>query len=389
MPPPVHSRYDEIVNPCRIASATVKRLAVECGFELAGVAPVAAPEDDFARFENWVSEGMSGRMGYLTGRRAEMRSDARRLLPSARSVICVGKLYNRSAPPPALDARRGVISSYAVGRDYHDVIPQALRRLAEKLLEIESFEYKICVDTAPLLERSCARQAGLGWIGRNTCLINQPLGSWFLLGELITSIELAPDSPPPDRCGTCTRCIEACPTRAIVPSDFGHGSEYTLDARRCISYLNIELKGEIPEEHRAAMGPHVFGCDICQQVCPWNARAPITTDPEFAPVMDAAPLLEDLALLAESDFKKAYGGTPVTRPKHEGFLRNVVVAMGTSGDDCFLEPLERLATHQNEVVAAHARWALDRLKAHGVTASLERTAGAKTSTKDLAECVEI
>ena len=392
----VLSRYDETVNPRRITPGAVKILAQECGFELAGVAPAAAPEDDFARFERWIGQGMAGKMGYLTGRRAALRRDARNLLPAARSVICVGKLYNRETPPVASGDGRGVISRYALGRDYHDAIPRALERLAEKLLAIEPFEYKICVDTAPLLERSYARQAGLGWIGRNTCLINQPLGSWFLLGEIVTSLELAPDSPPADRCGTCTRCIDACPTDAIVPSVFGglygagQGSaEYTLDARRCISYLNIELKGEIPEEHRGAMGPHVFGCDICQQVCPWNARAPFTTDPEFAPVMDAAPPLDDLARLSESDFQETYGGTPVKRPRYEGFLRNVAVAMGASGAARFREPLERLAARESEVVGAHARWALERLNSPAEAAPVERTVSAQASAKDVAECVEI
>lgn len=368
------SRYDEIVSPGAITSETVKRLARECGFELAGVAPVAAPEEDFARFERWIGGGMAGKMGYLTDRRAEMRRETGSMLPSARSVICVGKLYNpapfnqnpHDPAPTATGVGQGVISRYAVTRDYHEVLSEGLLRLAEKLLALTTFDYKICVDTAPLLERSYARQAGLGWIGRNTCLINEPLGSWFLLGELITSMELAPDSPPPDRCGTCTRCIDACPTRAIVPSipcenAQGPPKEFTLDARRCISYLNIELKGDIPQEYRAAMGNHVFGCDICQEVCPWNARAPVTADPELVPLLNAAPPLEELARLSEDEFRERYGNTPVTRSKYDGFMRNVAVAMGASGDRQFYEPLERLAKHSSPLVAAHAQWAKDEI----------------------------
>ena len=178
------------------------------------------------------------------------------------------------------------------------------------------------MDTAPLLERSYARLAGLGWIGRNTCLINQAQGSWFFLGELLVSLEIAPDAPPPDRCGTCTRCVDACPTAAILP---GQG----LDATLCISYFTIELRGEIPEEHRAGIGSHVFGCDICQDVCPWNGRAPVTDDPAFAP-RHFAPRLEELAAIGEDEFRAMFRGTPLTRARYSGFLRNVAVAMGNA-----------------------------------------------------------
>ena len=179
------------------------------------------------------------------------------------------------------------------------------------------------MDTAPLLERSYARQAGLGWIGRNTCLINEPLGSWFFLGELVTTLELEADQPPPDRCGTCTRCIDACPTQALVPD----GDAWTLDSRRCISYLNIELRGPIPEEQRAWLGSRVFGCDICQEVCPWNARAPETSDPAFQAVYDPAPPLRELAALSPEQFRERFRETPVMRAKYEGLLRNVAAAM--------------------------------------------------------------
>ncbi|MEQ1947889.1 MAG: tRNA epoxyqueuosine(34) reductase QueG [Bryobacteraceae bacterium] len=350
----------------RITADLVKQSAKDCGFELAGIAPAAVPADDFARFEKWVAEGMAGKMGYLTDRRAAMRSDARHLLPSARSVICVGKLYNHETPVPGTG--QGSIARYAVSRDYHDVIPAMLQRLAETLLAIEPFEYKVCVDTAPLLERSYARQAGLGWIGRNTCLIHEHSGSWFLLGEIIVSLDLATGTPPPDRCGTCTRCIDACPTQAIVPSGMASPRakaevpDYALDARRCISYLNIELKGDIPQELRASMGSNIFGCDICQQVCPWNTGAPVTTDPAFVPLTAAAPELEPLAQLSEPEFKEKFRGTPVTRPKYSGFLRNVAVAMGVLGERRFSEPLAQLGQHADELIASHARWALHELE---------------------------
>ena len=257
-------------------------------------------------------------MRYLTDRRAEVRRDVRNLLPNARSVICVGKLYNTPDPPRREgDAR---ISRYAWGRDYHLTMRAALERLTGRLLEYESFDHKICVDTAPLLERSFARQAGLGWIGKNTCLINEPLGSWFFLGEIVASLDLEPGSPPPDRCGSCTRCIEACPTQALVPS----GDGWTLDARRCISYLTIELRGPIPDELRAGVGDHVFGCDICQDVCPWNSKAPVTEDRDFAGT--AMPLAE-LAQLSPEAFRERFKDSPITRATYSGLMRNVAAAL--------------------------------------------------------------
>jgi len=336
-----------------IPPQTIRNIARECGFELAGIAS-ADPPADFARFESWTSAGHAGEMRYLTDRRADVRRDVRNLLPNARSVICAGKLYNQhSAPAPPGHA---VISRYAWGRDYHEILRAGLERLVDRLKEYASFDWKICVDTAPLLERTFARLAGLGWIGKNTCLINEPLGSWFFLGELITSLELEPDSPPPDRCGTCTRCLDACPTEAFVPA----GDSWQIDARRCIAYFTIELRGPIPEEHRAAMGPHVFGCDICQDVCPWNSRAPVTDSFED---IHNAPALEQCAQMTEAEFREAFRDTALARPKYTGFLRNVAIAMGNSGLERFREPLERLAALPDELVSSHARWALERLTA--------------------------
>jgi epoxyqueuosine reductase len=295
--------------PCErvVKAETIKALAGECGFELAGVAR-ADSVPDIERFDRWLADGMAGEMRYLTDHRAEVRRDVRKLLPSARSVICVGKLYNAG---PSSNG----IARYARSRDYHVTMRDSLKTLAARLLEIESFEYKICVDTAPLLERSFARQAGLGWIGKNTCLINEPRGSWFLLGEIVTSLELDSGLPPPDRCGTCRRCIDACPTQALVPD----GNGWTLDSRRCISYLTIELRAEIPEEFHSAISGNVFGCDICQEVCPWNSDAPVTSDPAFAPV-DA-----DWSSLTEETFRETFGKTPVSRAKYAGFMRNAEI----------------------------------------------------------------
>ena len=335
-------------------AAEIKRLARDCGFELAGVTPAEPLPDDSRRYLDWVERGMAGAMGYLTDRRATVRTDPKLLLASARSIICVGKLYNGPQPRSTemTEAGLGWISRYAWGDDYHHVMRRGLEQLAAKLGS--GHEYKICVDTAPLLERSYAREAGLGWIGKNTCLINQEIGSWVFLGEILTSLAIAPDTPPPDRCGTCTRCIDACPTQAIPQ----HG--YEVDARRCIPYFTIELHGPAPEELRASIGQHIFGCDICQDVCPWNSRAPLTQEAAFEP-RHFAPPLEELAALTENDFRLRFRDSPIQRAKYAGFLRNVVIAMGNSGLGKFREPLERLASFPNHLVSDHARWALRQL----------------------------
>jgi epoxyqueuosine reductase len=309
---------------------------------LAGVARAEAALD-FNRFRDWADRGLAGEMRYLTDRRADVRSDPQNLLPGVRSVVCVGMHYGDDLPTPG-------IARYANGEDYHTVVRRRLEELAARLGQFAEFQWRACVDTAPLLERSFARQAGLGWIGKNTCLINQEQGSYFLLGELLTTLEIEPDTPPPDRCGTCTRCIDACPTTAIVPSPQGR---YELDARLCISYFTIELRGPVPEQHRAAVGSNVFGCDICQDVCPWNRHE--------AHASDEAPLAE-LAALTPEEFRNRYRHTAVSRTKYSGFLRNVATAMGNSGDKQFREPLEHMAESSDEMVAEHAKWALARLR---------------------------
>jgi epoxyqueuosine reductase len=369
-------------------------MARECGFELAGVAR-AEPLPERAWYHEWVDAGYAGEMRYLTDRRADVRDDPRNLLPSAKTVVSVGKLYNtasgtddrlsssvsrplagpsRAGDVPHFDAsERGWISRYAWGEDYHQEMRRGLERLDSLVRQRVNapLESKICVDTAPLLERSYARAAGLGWIGKNTCLINQRSGSWFFLGELLVSAQIEPDAPPPDRCGTCTRCIDACPTEAIVPVwDRPPGlsgqagrpvpQTCTIDSRLCISYLTIELRGPVPEQLREGMGSHVFGCDICQDVCPWNRRAPVTGDPAFQP-RHYAPPLEKLASVTEEEFRSLFRGTPVTRAKYSGFLRNVAIAMGNQGLEEFRRPLEKLAASSDPLVAEHARWGLQQL----------------------------
>jgi len=337
-----------------VRAIEIKRLARDCGFELAGIASAEPLPNDSRRYLDWIGRGMAGAMGYLTDHRAQVRTDPKLLLPSARSIICVGKLYNGPEPRSTQveDADCGWISRYAWGDDYHDVLRQGLQHLAAQLGP--GHEYKICVDTAPLLERSYARQAGLGWIGKNTCLINQEIGSWVFLGEILTSLEVEPDSPPPDRCGTCRRCIDACPTQAIAPLG------YEIDARRCIPYFTIELHGAPPQEMRARIGQHIFGCDICQDVCPWNSHAPVAEEPAFEP-RHFAPPLDELAALTEDQFQSRFRGSPIRRAKYAGFLRNVAIAMGNSGLEKFRRPLERLADFPDNLVSDQARWALQQL----------------------------
>ncbi|HYI97801.1 MAG TPA: tRNA epoxyqueuosine(34) reductase QueG [Bryobacteraceae bacterium] len=329
----------------------MKQVARECGFELAGVTS-ALPSSEADAFQDWVTAGMAGSMRYLTDHRAEIRRDPRSLLPSARSVICVGKLYKQPETVPH-------IARYAVVPDYHDRMKAGLEALADRLEGcFGSFEYRCFVDTAPLLERTYARLAGLGWIGRNTCLINQEVGSWLFLGEILTSLALEPNSPPPDRCGTCTRCIDACPTEALVPG----GLRTVLDSTRCISYYTIEHRGEVPEHMREGLGDWIFGCDICQDVCPWNHKAAETADPAFTSAIKGEPL-ERLADLTPEEFRSRFRDTPVWRTKYSGFLRNVAIAMGNSRDRGYQPILARLAASEDSTVAAHASWALERLQA--------------------------
>jgi len=348
-----------------ITTEYVRKAALGYGFELVGIVP-AGEVGDFARYRSWADRGLAGEIRYLTDRRGDLRHHPEELLPGARSVICVGLVYNGPEPLSTefSDPERAWISRYAWGGDYHQILRAKLELLGANMMEIQPMQYRVCVDTAPLLERSLARDAGLGWIGKNTCLISQKVGSWFFLGELLTTLQLEPEaSPAPDRCGSCTRCIEACPTAAIVESPDGR---WELDARQCISYFTIELRGAIPEEQRAEIGANVFGCDICQDVCPWNwggnRRAVRTNEPNFA-AREFAPPLERMASLSEDEFRAIFRKTPVSRAKYAGFLRNVAIAMGNSGLAKFRAPLERLAAGADAVVSEHARWALGRLGA--------------------------
>lgn len=346
-----------MVETALITAEQIRNLAAACGFEIAGVA-AATPDLDFTRYQAWREQGFAAGMTYLTDHRGDLRQDLRSLLPSVQSVICVGKLYNTGGQDRGSDY--GQIARYARGTDYHVTMRQALQRL-HLLVEAhygEKVEARVCVDTAPVLERSLARRAGLGWIGKNTCLINQERGSWFLLGELLISIPITPDTPPPDRCGTCRRCLEACPTQALLPSP--DGGSY-LDAGRCISYLTIEHRGSWAEGISTEIGNNVFGCDICQEVCPWNREAAVTYDPAFLG-WDAPEELAQLACLSPEEYARLFRHTPVSRARYADFLRNVAAAMGNGANSQFVAPLESLAQFEDETVATVARESLERLK---------------------------
>ena len=484
--------FGQVIIQPMLSGRTIKERALELGFDLAGIAPLAVWKDlEFSR--QWVEKGFNGEMRYLENPK---RFDPLLVLPSAKSMICVGLVYNAPLPystkveekrsqesevrsrklesrrqkaegrsqeepeisrlepsgtaalmrssEPATGSRNGRrttdngpqttdqfpissfrfpvsaspprawISRYAWGRDYHEIMRAKLARLRATIDEsAPEVETRVFVDTGPIVERAFARCSGIGWMGKNTCIINQEKGSWLFLGVILCSLELAPDLPAPDRCGSCTACLEACPTGALV-------EPYTMDASRCISYLTIEHRESIPNEFRTKMGSNVFGCDICQDVCPWNGsrqssvfssqqtssqhgrpldaregtRPPTTTTQQFHPMIveptrprfldgassdqpatdygqrtpDAAgfslfnPPLEDLASITEEGFRVNFAHSPIKRAKYRGWLRNLAVAMGNSGDVRFVPWLERIARHSDRIVREHAAWALERLR---------------------------
>jgi len=401
-----------------VSAAWVKEQGRALGFDRVGIAP-AADLPELARFPDWLGRGYAGAMDYLKNSK---RGDVRELLPGARSVICCALVYDTDRPRStevAPDPVRGWVSRYAWGHDYHRVVAEKLEALREAIAEkvrdsgenenrnskIENrkplkktappspaapaagdggkpFECKLHVDTGPVLERVYGKHAGLGWQGKNTCLLDAELGSFFFIGVLVTNLELEPDAPLPDQCGACTLCLDACPTGALV-------EPYVMDARRCISYLTIELREAIPEELRAPMGRHVFGCDICQDVCPYNRRARVSDLPVFQPRSMAAeqrasnnvqrerdpkhdarspmheslfhPSLDWLASLSEEDFKQVFRDSAVRRAKWRGLVRNALVAMGNSGHARFRPLLEKFTASDDPLLAEHARWALQRL----------------------------
>jgi epoxyqueuosine reductase len=338
----------------------VKDYARQLGFPLAGITTPKPPAHIDA-YRHWLQEGAHGEMQYLAEERAiERRANPRLILPECRSILVLGIPYHPPpVSPPKGQAPCGRLAAYALGHDYHLVIPERLQKIVEFLEDQtgQSIPNRFYTDTGPILERDLAQRAGLGWIGRNTCLIAPRLGSYFFLAEILLGIALPADDPfTTDHCGTCARCIQACPTSCIRP-------DRTLDARRCISYLTIENKGEIPLDLRRKMGHWIFGCDICQMVCPWNQRfAQSPGDPAFAPRPETKfPNLPGELALTPSEFNHKFKESPVKRAKRRGYLRNICVALGNSTAS-EIPALHSAASHEEELVASHAAWAMKELE---------------------------
>jgi epoxyqueuosine reductase len=334
-------------------STELKHRARALGFDLVGIAPVSTfPETEF--YPEWLERGYAGEMRYLE-RQKSGRMDPRSILPDARSVIVCAVNYNSARPLTTYDRMRAWISRYAWGDDYHDILKTKLENLARWIEEQSLTRTRTYVDTGPLLERVFAKYAGIGWFGKNTCIINQKTGSWLFLGCIITDADFAYDAPVPDRCGTCTRCLDACPTGAIL-------EPYVLDSRKCISYTTIELRGEITEESRKGIGHHLFGCDICQDVCPWNRRAPNSSDPAFQAKQGLFwPELERLLEMNDDEWRLLIRGTAMKRAKVKGLLRNLMVVSGNSGARQLVPKLRKYLAHPDENVRSHAEWAIKTL----------------------------
>lgn len=336
----------------------IKQRAKELGFILAGVT-TPDPPPHYSTFENWLAQNHHGVMDYLATERSRLRrADPHEILPECKSILVLATPYD---PPFKGEGSgvRGNIASYAQGTDYHDVLPERMQQLVQ-FIETQvgrPVQNRWYTDTGPILERDLAQRAGIGWIGKNTCLIHPRHGSYCLLSEIFLDLELEPDSSfATDHCGTCRRCIEACPTDCILP-------DRTLDARRCISYLTIELKDDIPIELRDKIGGWIFGCDICQTVCPWNRFAE-KGDPAFA---NASPLpsLTDEMVLTPREFNQRFKGSPVKRAKRRGYLRNVAVALGNMGDMYALPVLQKALSDEEPMVREHAQWAIQQIQRKG------------------------
>jgi epoxyqueuosine reductase len=339
-----------------LSTGSIKEKAASLGFDVCGVAPAEA-FSELSVLQDWLGKGYAGDMAWMA-RTAERRADVRNVIPGARSVIVTGTLYNTDRPYSSdlpLDIAR--ISRYAWGDDYHDVLKARLDGLLAWMRDqsAEPFDARAYVDTGPVQERVYAQYAGLGWIGKNTCLINPELGSWLFLGEIICTLALEPDTQGLEQCGSCTRCLEACPTGALVEPG-------VLDSNRCLSYLTIELRTAIPDEHRRALGSHVYGCDICQEVCPYNQPAPRSWESEWQPRAGLdLPRLVDLWQRPDAELRRMTKGSAMTRAKVAGLRRNLAVAVGNSGDAGAIAALDADVADRpslaDPVVREHIAWA--------------------------------
>ena len=338
----------------------IRRHARELGFDDCRITTAAAPESA-THLTQWLADGRHGEMAYLD-RNAQKRVDPQKVLLGAKSILTLAASYAGPGQPPRAKTHSGVVAAYARYQDYHQVLGDQLKQLVEFLdcLGGPTTRSLWYVDTGPLLERDLAQRAGLGFIGKHTNLISRKLGNWIFLSEIITTLELAPDTPEKNRCGSCTRCLCACPTNAIT-------APFKLDARRCISYLTIELKGSIPEQWRPAIGNRIYGCDDCLAACPWNRFARegqlmrTHAQPEFT-----NPDLVELLSLDEAEFKRRFAGTPMLRTKRRGLLRNVCVALGNVGDETSLPALEKASADPEPLIAEHARWAIEQIEQRAI-----------------------
>ncbi len=328
----------------------IKEEALGMGFDLIGI---TSAEDiyDYKYYKSWLSNHYQGEMGYME--RLPVRQGVRQLFPSAESVISCGVNYYAEEPD---DTPEGIISNYARNKDYHIILMKMLKKLNIYIKDlIPESETRICVDTAPILEKAYAQRAGIGWIGKNTCLISRHFGSWVFLGEIITNIPLEIDKAAQNYCGQCTKCLEICPTGAFQ-------GEYQLNASKCISYLTIELKNQIPEVLRDNVGKHIFGCDLCQSVCPWNKRPLVTSINEFHPRSEIITRdLSDWLSITEEDFKTIFQQNPVKRTKWKGFLRNAITVAGNSKDKKYLHSLKELLNLNDPLLNEHILWAVTKI----------------------------
>ncbi len=338
--------------------ASIQAEALALGFDAIRFTEAVLPEATRTRLDAFLESGAHGGMGWMETRR-EQRAQPRALWPEAVSVIALGLNYGPDYDPLAsLEQRdRATISAYAQGRDYHDVVKKRLKALGQWMARhFKGSALKVFVDTAPVMEKPLAAQAGLGWQGKHTNLVSRSHGSWLFLGEIYTTLALEPDAPESDHCGSCRACLDACPTAAFP-------APYRLDARRCISYLTIEHHGPIPHEFRRAMGNRIYGCDDCLAVCPWNKFAQASAEMQFAPRGEVAPKLAELALLDDAAFRARFAGSPIKRIGRNRFIRNVLIAIGNSGDTALLPAARALCEDADPAVADAAAWAMEQLTA--------------------------
>lgn len=344
-----------VVPHATLATKAIREEAGNLGFDDCGVTSALAGSDWSGRLSRYVAAGHHGDMDWME-RRAEQRSDPQELWSQARSVITLAMSYAPAHDP--LDdlehTDRGAISVYARGRDYHDVVKKRLKALARWMVETQGGDVKVFVDTAPVMEKPLAARTRVGWQGKHTNLVSRSLGSWFFLGEIYTTLELEPDEPEADHCGSCSACQDICPTGAFP-------EPYRLDATRCISYLTIEHKGHIAPEFRAPMGNRIYGCDDCLAVCPWNKFASCANEPAFLPRAElTAPRLADLAQLDDAGFRELFRGSPIKRVGRDRFVRNVMIALGNSPDDGARSAVLARLDDESPLVRAMAVWALSR-----------------------------